>query len=520
MEELPSDDDGSVLSSSRRQSNTGRRRRERNKDNVNDHVRRQASGRRKSKKRSHSYSSSISEKGRSKSGRRRSDRRRSEYSSEDDSTRQRHYSTRSSGRKRGRDCEDTNLEGSSRYDDGFENKRKRSRRNRSEKRVRSPVRRNRRDPNDLQKRRADDHRYWRRREDREEDIGYLRRRNRRTRRSPSSSSRGRSHHQRRRDAREANRRRKSRSSSEDRWDDRHHRDRHVPQRRRGANRQHLDPPAQELHAGVVSEEEDLAHSGSDLDEVPVQGDLAAVGEHDSGKNKSQSSPTNYDDSVGHYKGRKGSVIADRYRVVKEVGVGTFGRVLQCIDLKHRRKNDHPDQDIVAIKVVRNVKRYHESAIIEANIIRDVNRRGGRGLSHCAVMYDAFSYHGHFCMVFESLGPSLYEYLKHREYKPFPISCVRHFAVQLLETLEFLHSFEIIHTDLKLENLLLLNDREVPYRDGQMIPENTRIKVIDFGGATYDSEKKSSIVNTRQYRAPEVILGCGWSMPSDLWSLGE
>lgn len=44
-------------------------------------------------------------------------------------------------------------------------------------------------------------------------------------------------------------------------------------------------------------------------------------------------------------------------------------------------------------------------------------------------------------------------------------------------------------------------------------------MIDFGGATYDDEKKSSVVNTRQYRAPEVILSCGWSMPSDLWSAG-
>ena len=46
-----------------------------------------------------------------------------------------------------------------------------------------------------------------------------------------------------------------------------------------------------------------------------------------------------------------------------------------------------------------------------------------------------------------------------------------------------------------------------------------VAVIDFGGATYDWERKSSLVNTRQYRAPEVILGLGWSMPSDIWSLG-
>ena len=74
--------------------------------------------------------------------------------------------------------------------------------------------------------------------------------------------------------------------------------------------------------------------------------------------------------------------------------------------------------------------------------------------------------------------------------------------------------------LQPENILLLNGREIPQRGGYSIPESTRIKVIDFGGATYDNEKKSTIVNTRQYRAPEVILNVGWGCPSDLWSVGK
>jgi dual-specificity kinase/CDC-like kinase len=134
------------------------------------------------------------------------------------------------------------------------------------------------------------------------------------------------------------------------------------------------------------------------------------------------------------------------------------------------------------------------------------------------MHDAFSFDGHYCMVFESLGPSLYDFLKRHNYQPFPMACVQDFAVQLLETLEFLHSFRLIHTDLKIENILLMNNREVNYGN-QRVPESTKIKLIDFGGACYDSEKKSSVINTRQYRAPEVILGVGWSMPSDIWSLG-
>ena len=48
---------------------------------------------------------------------------------------------------------------------------------------------------------------------------------------------------------------------------------------------------------------------------------------------------------------------------------------------------------------------------------------------------------------------------------------------------------------------------------------TDIKVIDFGSATFDWEHHSTIVSTRHYRAPEVILELGWSQPCDVWSIG-
>ena len=51
------------------------------------------------------------------------------------------------------------------------------------------------------------------------------------------------------------------------------------------------------------------------------------------------------------------------------------------------------------------------------------------------------------------------------------------------------------------------------------PLDSSIRLIDFGGATFEHEYHSRIVNTRQYRAPEVVLGLGWSYPSDLWSIG-
>jgi len=242
--------------------------------------------------------------------------------------------------------------------------------------------------------------------------------------------------------------------------------------------------------------------------------------------KQSESTSSRDDTVGHFRGGPGTVIAERYKVVRDVGLGTFGRVVECSDLRRSRRSSNGgrrgENDSVAIKIVRDVRRYYDSAVIEANIVGEVNRRGGRGVSHCAILHNAFTWNSHFCMVFESLGPSLYDFLKKHQYQPFPMVCIRDFTRQLLETLEFLHSFRLIHTDLKPENILLVNYREIPYKwhgRSYMIPESTKIKIIDFGGATYDDEKKSSVVNTRQYRAPEVILGLGWSMPSDLWSAG-
>ncbi|XP_017463547.1 PREDICTED: dual specificity protein kinase CLK2-like, partial [Rhagoletis zephyria] len=50
-------------------------------------------------------------------------------------------------------------------------------------------------------------------------------------------------------------------------------------------------------------------------------------------------------------------------------------------------------------------------------------------------------------------------------------------------------------------------------------KDTAIRLIDFGSATFDEEHHSTIVSTRHYRAPEVILELGWSHPCDVWSVG-
>lgn len=228
-------------------------------------------------------------------------------------------------------------------------------------------------------------------------------------------------------------------------------------------------------------------------EVSIDGEDVRKGILKASEARSDSS--NHDDSIGHFRGGAGTVIASRYQLLRDVGLGTFGRVVECRDMRVRGRSR---AEFVAVKVVRSIKRYHQSALVEARIIRDINRRGGRGLSHCSILLDDFTFDGHFCMVFEILGPSLYDFMKKHQYQPFPMPCVHDFAIQLLEALEFLHSFRLIHTDMKLENILTTTVREVRYAD-YVIPASTRIKLIDFGGASYDWEKKSLVISTRQVR---------------------
>lgn len=248
-------------------------------------------------------------------------------------------------------------------------------------------------------------------------------------------------------------------------------------------------------------------------------------EGDASRGASSASGSDYDDEVGHVHIRVGDYIANVYKYVCEGGKGTFGKVLMCED---RSRADEPGR-LVAIKVVRKIRKYSESARIEADLLADIARADPSGASGSVRAHRSFTWQEHVCIVFEPLGMSLFDYVKANEYRPLPLFCVQSFADQLTRAVAFLHAMGLVHTDLKLENVLLVSraklqpsTKETSARNGaaSLVPQSTEIKLIDFGGATYVHEsKKTSLINTRQYRSPEVILGMEWSTPSDIWSIG-
>ncbi|KAJ8261652.1 hypothetical protein GJAV_G00156750 [Gymnothorax javanicus] len=213
-----------------------------------------------------------------------------------------------------------------------------------------------------------------------------------------------------------------------------------------------------------------------------------------------SSNCGYDDDQGSYIHVPHDHIAYRYEVLKVIGKGSFGQVVKAYD--------HKAQQHVALKMVRNEKRFHRQAAEEIRILEHLRKQDKEaGAMNVVHMLEHFTFRSHICMTFELLSMNLYELIKKNKFQGFSLPLVRKFAHSILQCLDSLHKSRIIHCDLKPENILLKQQG----RSG--------IKVIDFGSSCYEHQRVYTYIQSRFYRAPEVILGGRYGMPIDMWSLG-
>ncbi|KAF8462910.1 kinase-like domain-containing protein [Kalaharituber pfeilii] len=238
-------------------------------------------------------------------------------------------------------------------------------------------------------------------------------------------------------------------------------------------------------------------------------------------------PLKVDDDDGHYIVHPDADLTQRYKITKLLGQGTFGKVVEAYD-KYK-------QTSCAIKVIRSVQKYRDASRIELRVLSTLQSNDKENRNKCIHLRDCFDYRNHICIVTDLLGMSVFDFLKSNNFAPFPNSHIQSFARQLLTSVAFLHDLNLIHTDLKPENILLVHNDYHLFNYGRRVPSSTtaqsrtchsrrvlldtEIRLIDFGSATFDDEYHSAVVSTRHYRAPEIILGLGWSFPCDIWSIG-
>jgi serine/threonine protein kinase len=190
-----------------------------------------------------------------------------------------------------------------------------------------------------------------------------------------------------------------------------------------------------------------------------------------------------------------------YEVLEFLGKGTFGQVVKCWKVG---SNEH-----VAVKILKNHPSYVRQGQIEVSILLRLRQENADEFN-LVWAHECFQHRSHTCLVFEMLEQNLYDFLKQNKFQPLPLKFIRPIAQQVLTALVKLKSIGLIHADLKPENIMLVDPLRYPYR----------VKVIDFGSACFVSQAVcSTYLQSRYYRAPEILLGLPYKEMIDMWSLG-
>ncbi|CAD6592562.1 MAG: U4/U6 small nuclear ribonucleoprotein prp4 [Alectoria sarmentosa] len=208
----------------------------------------------------------------------------------------------------------------------------------------------------------------------------------------------------------------------------------------------------------------------------------------------------WDDSEAYYKVILGELLDGRYHVQSNLGKGMFSGVVRATDQNTKR--------LVAIKLIRNNETMKKAGLKEIEILQKLSYADPEDKKHMIRLERYFEHKSHLCMVFENLSINLREVLKKfgRDVG-INLKAVRAYAQQMFMGLSLLRKCNILHADLKPDNVLVSESRNV-------------LKICDLGSASDASENEiTQYLVSRFYRAPEIILGMPYDFGIDVWSVG-
>lgn len=201
-----------------------------------------------------------------------------------------------------------------------------------------------------------------------------------------------------------------------------------------------------------------------------------------------------------------------FTIQKYLGKGAFA---QCYSAKldssrmnlsstvqsNKNIRDLQNIDTVCLKILKKSEitsdRLREKLSSEICIQKSLNHQ------NIVKLYHTFSNNIYIFMVMEVCDSTLSDLLKQN--KKIRESHTKKFILQLLSAIEYLHSVNVVHRDIKLSNILL---------------SNYSIKLADFGlCALIQKNKRTTVCGTPNYIAPEIITKTAYSFECDIWSIG-
>lgn len=150
-------------------------------------------------------------------------------------------------------------------------------------------------------------------------------------------------------------------------------------------------------------------------EIPGFSHIYFVGQHAKKRQGLPGGPNNagFDDDSGSYQMVAHDHISYRYEILKVLGKGSFGQVLKAYD--------HKTQQHIALKMVRNEKRFHKQAVEEIRILEHLKKQDKDNSSNIVHLTEHFTFRNHVCITFELLSMNLYELIKKNKFQGFSLA---------------------------------------------------------------------------------------------------
>ena len=214
----------------------------------------------------------------------------------------------------------------------------------------------------------------------------------------------------------------------------------------------------------------------------------------------------------------------QYRVLELIGKGATSQIYKVICIN--------DNTLFAVKIVTVKEELKQSlppkkleienSLIQKIALKELKTLGKlrekkeidpKSVSHILLPFEVFEQgkSGDLCFVFPLMWGSLRdltESLRKAGKRGFSIPALKTSAFQLLQALKSVHKEGIAHADIKLENILKASD-----------PSKIELYLGDFGAAIREG-KATEYIQTRWYRAPEVIFKAKkMTTAMDMWGLG-
>lgn len=183
-----------------------------------------------------------------------------------------------------------------------------------------------------------------------------------------------------------------------------------------------------------------------------------------------------------------------YKIIKEIGEGAFGKAY------------------LATHILLNINVVLKCGLIDdPNIVREIYYHKQLKHKNIVSLYEVIKTENHLWIALEYCqGGELYYYIY--EKKRLELDECRNIFFQIVLGVKYVHSLNLSHRDLKLENILLADQKR------------TIVKLTDFGFIReFNPQSRkflSTICGTTVYMAPELLTGQKYSgFAIDIWSMG-